>query len=69
MKGIEMIVSKFNSTTYKVVLGSADGETYYIQKGKTGAWKIAQKGQILDFAATRNQAIDKAICLFKGGLV
>ena len=66
MKGIKMIVSKFNSTTFKVVLGFADGETYYIQKGKTGAWKIAQKGQILDFASTRDQAINKAVSIFKG---
>jgi len=66
MKGIMMIITKLNSSTYKVILGSAEGQTYYIQKRKTGTWAVAQKGAILDFAPTRNQAIDAAITIFKG---
>jgi hypothetical protein len=66
MKGIMMTVTKLNSSTYKVILGSAEGQTYYIQKRKTGTWAVAQKGAILDFAPTRNQAIDAAITIFKG---
>ena len=61
-----MIITKLNSSTYKVILGSAEGQTYYIQKRKTGTWAVAQKGAILDFAPTRNQAIDAAITIFKG---
>ncbi len=61
-----MTVTKLNSSTYKVILGSAEGQTYYIQKRKTGTWAVAQKGAILDFAPTRNQAIDAAITIFKG---
>ena len=61
-----MVINKLNSSTYRVILGSAEGQTYYIQKRKTGTWAVAQKGAILDFAPTRNQAIDVAITIFKG---
>ena len=63
-----MQIAMLNNSTFRIVLGSNELDTYYIQKGKTGAWKIAQKGQILDFASTRVQAINVAIALFKGEL-
>ena len=66
MKGIMMIINKLNSSTYRVILGSAEGQTYYIQKRKTGTWAVAQKGAILDFAPTRDQAINAAVSIFKG---
>ena len=66
MKGIMMIVDKLNSSTYRVILGSAEGQTYYIQKRKTGTWAVAQKGEILDFAPTRDQAINAAVSIFNG---
>jgi len=60
-----MIITKLNSSTYRVVLGSAENATYYIQKRKTGNWVVAQKGEIYDFAPTRDKAVDLAISLFK----
>ena len=66
MKGIMMIINKLNSSTYRVILGSAEGQTYYIQKRKTGNWVVAQQGSILEFAPTRDQAINAAVSIFKG---
>ena len=59
-----MIITKLNSSTYRVVLGSAENATYYIQKRKNGNWAVAQKGQIFDFAPTRDKAVDLAISFF-----
>jgi hypothetical protein len=56
-----MLVEMLNKSTFRVVLGSNELDTYYVQKRKTGTWIVAQKGQIFDFAPTRDKAIDLAV--------
>ena len=65
-KQIEMLINKIASNVYRVVLGSNENETYYVAKGFRGTWRIAQKGINLDFAPTRQAAINAAVELHKG---
>jgi hypothetical protein len=61
-----MQIVMLNKSTFRVVLGSNELDTYYVQKRKTGTWVVAQKGEIFDFAPTRDKAIDLAVSIFKG---
>ena len=60
-----MLITKLTANVYRVVLGSNEIDTFYVAKSFKGAWKIANNGQILDFAATRQEAINLAINLHK----
>jgi hypothetical protein len=60
-----MQVVMLNKSTFRVVLGCNELDTYYVQKRKTGTWIVAQKGEIFDFAPTRDKAIDLAVSIYK----
>ena len=61
-----MLINKIASNVYRVVLGSNEKDTYYVAKGFRGTWRIAQQGINLDFAPSRQAAINAAIELHKG---
>ena len=58
-----MIVTKLNQCTYRVVLGSNESDIFYVTKRYYGSWCVMQKGVVLDFATSRNDAINLAVSL------
>jgi hypothetical protein len=63
MKGNKMQITKLTNNIYRLVLGTNESDIFYIAKGFKGVWKIAQQGQVIDFAPTRQSAINLAINL------
>ena len=65
MKGNKMLITKIQNNVFRLVLGSNENDTYYVAKSYRGTWKIANGGQVIDFAPTRQSAINRAVNLFK----
>jgi len=59
-----MLITKIANNVYRLVLGTNQTDIYYVAKSFKGSWKIANQGLVVDFADTRQSAINVAINLY-----
>ncbi len=58
-----MLVTEIQKNIFRVVLGSAENETFYIRKNHRKTWLVAQNGITLDFAPSYDDALAIIVCL------
>lgn len=61
-----MLITKINSNIYRLILGTNEQDSYYIHKSKTGTWSVRQSGEVLEFAPTKQLAIQLAQTIYGG---
>jgi hypothetical protein len=52
-----MLVTTLQKNMYRVVLGSAENDTFYFRKNHRGNWLIKQNGITIDFATDYDDAL------------
>ena len=61
-----MLVTKIKSNIYRLVFGSNESDIYYLCKSVRGTWSVRQSGEVLEFAPTKQLAIQLAQTIYGG---